>query len=241
MSDIYFTKENLDNCLKELSKEFRKLNGRQTPAEIILIGGASVLINYGFREKTYDMDAIIRASSSMKDAINRVGDKMGLPDGWINTDFIRTASYTPKLIEHSKYYKMFSNVLTIRTISAEYLIAMKLMAGRQYKNDLSDVVGILLEQQKRGEEISLDQVKRAVQELYDDYEKLPKISRNFIESVFKEKNLTSLYEKVKENEKENKSVLIDFQNNYPNVLNEDNLSDILRMAKAKERENSFFQ
>ena len=56
-----FTKENLDNCLKELAKEFRKMNGNRVPAEIILIGGASILINYGFREMTYDMDAIIHS------------------------------------------------------------------------------------------------------------------------------------------------------------------------------------
>ena len=44
MSDTLFTLDNLDSCLKELAKEFRK----------ILIGGASVLINYGFREMTYE-------------------------------------------------------------------------------------------------------------------------------------------------------------------------------------------
>ncbi len=33
-----FTKENLDACLKELGKEFRKRNGTKVPAEIILIG-----------------------------------------------------------------------------------------------------------------------------------------------------------------------------------------------------------
>ena len=81
MSDVPFTKENLDRYLKELAREFRKRNGKSMPAEIILIGGASIVINYGFREMTYDMDAIISASSSMKDAINHVGDKYGLPNG----------------------------------------------------------------------------------------------------------------------------------------------------------------
>jgi hypothetical protein len=57
------TKGTLDDCLKDLSKEFRKLNGTKTPAELILIGGAAVLANYGFREMTYDIDAIIQASS----------------------------------------------------------------------------------------------------------------------------------------------------------------------------------
>jgi hypothetical protein len=75
------TKENMLTYLKELSKEFRRLNGKAMPAEIILIGGAAVLANYGFRETTYDIDALIVASSAMKEAINLVGDKYGLQNG----------------------------------------------------------------------------------------------------------------------------------------------------------------
>ncbi len=235
MSNIPFTKTNLDSCLKELAKEFRKLNGTRMPAEIILIGGASVLINYGFREMTYDMDAIIQASSLMKDAINRVGDRMGLPNGWLNTDFMKTSSYTPKLIQYSQYYKTFSNVLRVRTISAEYLIAMKLMAGRQYKNDLSDVVGILLEQNSRGKSIDLESIKRATNELYGEYNYLPEISRNFIEAVYKHPNLAVLYDEVRKDEVQNKDILLEFQDEYPDVLNGNNLMDILKVAKDRKK------
>lgn len=233
MSEIAFTKDNLDRYLKELSKEFRKMNGSRMQAEIILIGGASVLINYGFREMTYGMDAIIQASSSMKDAINHVGDRLGLPNGWLNTDFMKTTSYTPKLIQYSKYYKTFSNILRVRTVSAEYLVVMKLMAGRQYKNDLSDVVGILLEQQKTGKEISLDSIKRAAGELYDGYENLPETTRAFIEAVYQNPDLPALYEKIRADERQNKDILLEFQDDYPDVLNGDNLADILKAAKKK--------
>ncbi|WP_251353285.1 DUF6036 family nucleotidyltransferase [Hominisplanchenecus murintestinalis] len=61
-----FTKENLDYYLKELAKEFRKRNGKNTPAEIVLVGGAAILANYGFCEMTYDIDAVITSSSAMK-------------------------------------------------------------------------------------------------------------------------------------------------------------------------------
>lgn len=209
------------------------MNGTKMPAEIILIGGASVLINYGFREMTYDMDAIIQASSTMKDAINHVGERMGLPNGWLNTDFMKTTSYTPKLIQYSQYYKTFSNVLRIRTVSAEYLVVMKLMAGRQYKNDLSDVVGILLEQKNANKEISLENIKRAAADLYDGYDNLPESSRTFIEAVYQNSDLAELYAKVRDNEKQNKDILLEFEHDYPDVLNEDNLADVLKAAKAK--------
>lgn len=49
MSSENFTKENLDTYLKELAKEFRRLNGKAMPAEIVLVGGAAILYDYGYR------------------------------------------------------------------------------------------------------------------------------------------------------------------------------------------------
>ena len=92
-----FTKENIDTYLKEVAREYRRLVGKSMPAELILIGGASVLINYGFRNMTTDIDAQIFAASAMKDAINRVRDQHSLPIGWLNTDFTHTDSYSSKL------------------------------------------------------------------------------------------------------------------------------------------------
>ncbi len=228
-----FTKENLDTYLKELAKEFRKLNGTKMPAEIILTGGAAILLHYGFREMTYDIDAIIQASSSMKDAINNVGDKLNLPTGWLNTDFTKTASYSPKLVQYSKYYKTFSNVLRIRFVSAEYLIAMKLMAGRQYKNDLSDVIGILLDEKKVGRLITLSDIANAATELYGGYNRLPEASRVFLEKALETPDLANEYQKIRAAEKENKNMLVEFDNAYPDVLTEDNLLDILKAAKER--------
>ena len=233
--DKPFTKENLDFCLKELAKEFRKKNGTRVPAEIILIGGASILINYGFREMTYDMDAIIKSSSTMKDAINTVGDRLELPVGWLNTDFVNTASYTPRLIEYSKYYKTFSNVLQIRTVSSEYLVAMKLMAGRQYKNDLSDIVGVLIEQEERGDALTLERIKKAIVNLYDSYESIPENSRTFIEAIYGKKDLRAFYKQCRAMELENKDILLNFRDEYPGVLNGDNLEDILKVAREKKQ------
>ncbi|MBR6593807.1 MAG: hypothetical protein IKK83_01290 [Clostridia bacterium] len=221
------TKENLDTYLKELAKQFRKLNGKAIPAEITLIGGASILINYGFRDSTYDVDALIHASSAMKDAINYVADTLGLPNGWLNEDFKNTKSYTPRLVNYSKYYRTFSNVLTVRTITGEYLVAMKLMAYRQYKHDISDIVGILREQQNSGNPLTLERIDKAVKDLYDSWENLPENAKNTIESILANEDMDALYEAYANEEAAAKDALITFEDKYPDVLKEDNLTDIL--------------
>lgn len=234
MSD--FTKHNIDEYLKKLAKRFRKLNGTRVPAEIILVGGASVLINYGFREKSNDIDAIIQASSAMKDAINQIRDEENLPQDWINSDFTHTASYSPFLRIYSKHYRTFSNIVEIRTVSGKYLIAMKLMSGRKYKNDLSDVIGILKEESSAGNNISIEQIRDAVKNLYGSYDALPDDSKVFIEKLMErlDKNDESdIYAEFVEQEKSNKTSLIEFESEYPGVLNEDNISDILSIIEQR--------
>lgn len=171
----------------------------------------------------------------MKDAINIVGDRLGLPVGWLNTDFVNTNSYTPRLAEYSRYYKTFANILQIRTIADEYLVAMKLMAGRQYKNDLSDIVGVLIELQRRNKPLSFENVQKAVMDLYDSYDKLPEESRVFIEAVYKKEDLQAFYLQCKELEQENNDVLVDFQEKYSGILNGNNLAYILKTARAKKK------
>lgn len=235
LSESEFTKDTLDLYFKELAKVFRKLNGTKMPAELIVVGGASILINYGFRNSTVDIDAIIQASSSMKDAIRTVRDKMGLPDDWLNADFIRTSSYSPKLIQYSKYYKTFSNVLSIRTVTSEYLVAMKLMSDRDYKNDYSDIIGIIWEQKENGKEIMLEDIKRAVIELYGDYDILSVSAKEFIEEVYSSNNLEEMFKETCKKEDENREILLNFQEEYPNILNESNVKEIVRRQRTEQR------
>ena len=231
---IEFTKDNIDTYLKEVAKEYRKQVGKNMPAEIILIGGASVLVNYGFRDMTTDIDAVIHASSVMKEVINHVGNRYNLPNGWLNQDFIRTESYSPRLIQFSEYYKTYSNVLAIRTVAAEYLIAMKLRSGRQYKRDLSDVLGILTEHEKMSKPISMKQIQEAVINLYGEWEALPEGSRNFIANVMQNGNFEQLYAQTVRGETETQKLLIRFEQNYPGVTGQNNVDRIAETLQRKE-------
>ncbi len=230
-----FTKENIDLFLKELAKEYRKLAGKKMPAELVIIGGASILINYGFRNSTTDIDAVIQATSGIKDAINIVGERYSLPYEWLNDDFEKTDSYSPKLLQFSKYYRTYSNVLTIRTISSEYLIAMKLRSGRQYKNDMSDILGILSEHDATEQTITIEQIKQAVSDLYGAWDTLTEISRDFIDNVMKDKQYKELYRSTREKEKETRKLLIRFEKDYPGAAKQESINNIIQNLREKKR------
>ena len=233
--EVPFTKENLECYLKELAKEFKKRGGG-IPAEMILVGGASVLINYAFRAASYDIDATYGASSVMKEAINAVGDRFGLPNGWLNDDFKRTASYTPKIIQYSEYYKTFSGVLTIRTVRAEYLVAMKLVSGRQYKKDLSDIAGILYEQNLSGKPLSYEMIDRAVCNLYGNWDGVSDYAKKLLDKILSCDDLKALFAELSEDESSVKETLAEVEKKYPNVVKEDNVGDVIAaILKKKQR------
>ncbi|MCD8028238.1 MAG: DUF6036 family nucleotidyltransferase [Erysipelotrichaceae bacterium] len=163
---IKLSKDNADLFLKEFAKELRKVN-KNVHMDIIIVGGGSVLLNYNFRTMTEDFD-IIKPHKllDIKEPARKIQEKYSLSSDWINDNFLKTESYTPKLRYYCKFYKTYSNYIHYYTISDEYLIAMKLKSFRDYKNDISDILGILYE----NKDINYDKVKTAYINLYDDLE-----------------------------------------------------------------------
>ena len=159
-----FSKEQLDNIFKDIGKELKKkLKNKNFSYELIIVGGASILLNYSFRMSTIDIDCLDVNDALMNEIINEITNKYQLPNGWINTDFTKTNSYTPKLIQYSSFYKSYSNgALVVRTIKDEYLIAMKMVAARKYKHDYSDIYGII----KENKALTFDKIKTSIINLY---------------------------------------------------------------------------
>ena len=229
MSYKLMKKEDINLYLKELTKVIRK-NKRNSDVtyELILIGGASILVNYEFRNSTSDVDCIDVNNILMNDAIIKVAEKYDLPTDWINTDFKITKSYSDKLINYSTYYKTFGNgTLEIRTIKDEYLIAMKLVSGRKYKNDISDIVGIISEIKKE-RDISLGEIEKAVIDLYGDMSKVDSFAYSLLKDCLNNRLVN--YEEIKNLEKQNKDNLLELDGDI-RFLNDDNINYILEKLK----------
>ena len=134
------------------------------------------------------------------------------------------------------YVKSFYGVLSVRVISAEYLIAMKLKAGRQYKKDLSDIAGILVEHASRGNPIEQEQIITAIINLYGTTEAISNDAMQFLAHILQEENYKDVYETVLKEEAANRELLLDFQEVYPNTVRQENADNIIALLREKKQQ-----
>lgn len=231
-SEGKITRENAFDIIKKFAKEYRKELGK-VPGEIIFVGGGSIMLNYKFRDATQDFDVILKTVSGVKDVITKFADDNDLPRDWMNSDFIKTASYSTELSEVSKHFCTLNNgTLEIRTVAGIYLIAMKLMARRDYRNDISDAVGILIEERDAGKEISFDDISKAYMRLYND--SIPEELALKMQGICN-MNLTEqkeFFHKQMQAEQEIGSRVVDYIDNGANI-NVRNVDEVIARIKEK--------
>ena len=229
------TRTNAMDIIKRFAKEYRRALGK-APAEIIIVGGGSIMLNYKFRDATQDFDVILRAASGIKDVITRFADENNLPRDWMNTDFVKTASYSDALMEVSRHYCWLNNqTLEIRTVSGIYLIAMKMIAHRDYRNDISDAIGILIEEAEAGNSFSYADIESAYHKLYHKAP-TPKTQELFRDICAKSiEELKSLYDSQRNTESTVGNQLITYIEAGVNI-NTKNAADVA--ARIREKMNN---
>ena len=125
------TKEQIMNALSCLSDELCKLgmNG-----ELLLTGGASMCLVHSARDMTKDIDALYEPKTTINKLVVKIAEDNNLPSDWLNDSvkgFVTDAAPREDFI-------VFPN-LKITTVSADYLLAMKLMSARYGETDYADV------------------------------------------------------------------------------------------------------
>ena len=102
-----------------------------------------------------------------------------------------------------------------------------MVSGRKYKNDLSDILGILYYHYKNDDEITYSEIAQAIINLYGDFSRIKDEIVRFVKSAIDKKTFVDGYNLQKKNEQNIKANLIQFEEKYENVLDEDNIDDII--------------
>src|SRR5947207_8221944 len=105
----------------------QKAEQERIELEVCIYGGSAMLLAYGSRETTKDVDAIVRPSELARRMVREVAERLGLHEGWLNDDVKRFVSdsgtFAPLQIEELE--TAAKGHLKITRPSASYLLALK--------------------------------------------------------------------------------------------------------------------
>ena len=133
----------IEAYLAELGQELQNL-GVKRAVRILLIGGAFMLTQIGNRRTTDDIDILfedgddITASPryrTIRTAIKTIAIRHGLKGNWIN-DIMGDFLYDTKTVPEGTLWRSYGK-LEIFLPPKEYILALKLLAGRQ--KDIEDI------------------------------------------------------------------------------------------------------
>jgi hypothetical protein len=116
--------EDIRRAFADLSEQLAGIGSR---AEIMVVGGAALVMLFGARESTKDVDAyfLMPEASTIRDAAARVAVNLDLPHDWLND---AAKGYVVEVTAGDVLYETPS--LLVRAASTSQLLAMKLAAWR---------------------------------------------------------------------------------------------------------------
>ena len=127
-------RQELENYLKLLGQ---KLIAKEITGEIILAGGAVMLLVVRNRETTKDIDAYFGDQPEIRIAAEELAREEGLREDWLN-DGVKGFFYgNPPQVLWAEYPG-----LRVYTVHPEYLFAMKVLAGRD--SDIEDLQALII-------------------------------------------------------------------------------------------------
>ena len=108
------------------------------------------------------------------------------------------------------------------------------MSGRIYKNDISDIIGIIISNKNNGKNVTYDMIDKAIKNLYGNWNGVDKDIIKILDDILSTNNLEELYNKTISEEQNSRQSLLEFDEKYNNAINEANVKDVLKFLKKKQ-------
>jgi hypothetical protein len=143
-----FTKDDLASAFRELG-DLAATAGKVI--DLAVYGGSALMLVSNFRDSSWDIDAVASPDQNfIRELAQTVAEKRGWPADWLN-DGVRT--YLSPLAEDEGAHELFATYpdesrpgLRVYVPTAEYMLAMKLMAMRIEPaggKDLDDILNLM--------------------------------------------------------------------------------------------------
>ena len=171
------TAEEIERHLREVNDELALQNVK---GEICLYGGAVMCLVFKARPATKDVDAIFEPVKFIRRAISKIAERHNLRQDWLNL------AVKMFVVEHERQILFDFPNLKVFVPTADYLLAMKVLAARADTEDVSDIKFLL-------KELKFDQISQ-VRKLCESIirKKKSSLKQNFCSKSFLRNELAQI-------------------------------------------------
>ena len=126
-------RDELLRALRELSERLR------SPCEIVIVGGAAMILCYGASRATHDVDVLLLSGNTteVRRIARQVAGEYNLPEDWLNDAVKGYADILPPDFRERLYLLGSFNQVTLYALGLPEQAAMKIVALRD--QDLEDL------------------------------------------------------------------------------------------------------
>ena len=182
MESAGLTREKMLSALRALSDA---LGEQDVLGEVCIFGGGAMLLAFGARIRTKDVDALFQPAQIIRELARRIAEEQGLSANWLNDAVKGFLSERHEVTTGN--LPQFPHLRMTMPVP-EYLLAMKCMAARLVpdngRSDLEDIVFLIRHLKLR----NAPEVLNIVEQYYPG-SRIPVKTQYLIEGLFEEGKL----------------------------------------------------
>lgn len=140
------------------------LSARGASADITIYGGSALMLQYGYRDSTHDVDVVMDKWDEfvLKEIAGTLSDELGLDTHWFNNDVQHIIGDREETDLYNVYPSVANPVLRVFTPKPEYMLALQVraLASAQVSDDSSAPFGKhAVDVQRLVEKLGFDKTK----------------------------------------------------------------------------------
>ena len=162
-----FSTDEIKSILSELATEYDKTSGE--PLTVLIAGGSAAMFHFDFKKDTKDIDIVLtKASSSFDECKQIISNRFGVFFDELPSESRENnpAHFEKIILAETFPLDINSKQLSFRVCNKKMLLGCGLHWFRRYKHHVSNILSMLIEEQKKGNPLTANDLENYFEEIY---------------------------------------------------------------------------
>ena len=179
-----FSTDEIKSILFELATEYDKTSGE--PLTVLIVGGSATIFQFDFKKDTKDIDLVLtKASPIFAECEQIISDRFGV---FLDELDFEVREKNPEhfkkiILEETFPLDINSKKLSFRVSNKKMLFGSCLHWFRRYKYHVSNILSMLIEERKKGNPLTANDLENYFKEIYAGCVSLRDETKEFLKTL----------------------------------------------------------